>query len=170
MKKKESIVLYIILISLLIVILIIGSLAVSMNKTKIDSEAKVGIAKPIIEFESVSENISISESSENVDYCFRIKNYEDNKGVNQIAQKFTLQFSTENEDNINRINYSLFSTNNNYDSEELINLTNNKSEPILLNANEKEEKFFKVKINDVDSINSFKDSLSIDIVSESIEL
>lgn len=167
--KLKKITLKILIIMLLVCTTILTT-AIAKNKTKIQAVLKAEIAEPIIELEQITVQEKITESTENKEYYFKVKNYNSDGKISQIGQKYVIEISTENADSLKNINYELFATDSSYSNDTIVALKDNKSEEMNLIANENQDVYYKIRINNVDSDFSFNDSLYFNIISKSIEL
>ncbi|MBR3325113.1 MAG: hypothetical protein IKG14_03615 [Clostridia bacterium] len=162
MKRK------IIMFTLLIVILTTVNIVLAKNKTKVIGNTEISIAKPILEIENISQNnLIITEETKNLDYYFRVKNYDINNQVSDISQKYTIEIQTKNNDSINHIKYNLYSTNEERTNENQLNLENNRTDEINIDGVIGSEDYYKIHIDSVEHDCNIQDEIQIKIESYS---
>ena len=132
-KKRETVLLIIIL--MVISLFISGySMGKGISETKVNTNAQ--IAKPILEVEN-NPDITITSTSKESTYDFKVKNYNSNDEITQIDLIYTIEILTKTDESIT---FKLFK------NEKEVPLDNNKSQEFLLSKNEKQEDNYKLKI------------------------
>lgn len=169
MNKYLKLALVIVLVNLIINVTI--EIVSAKNKTIASSEAKMGVANPILEIENKSlETQKLTEDSANYSYYFMIKNYNESNRISQIMQQYTIEVITNDECTLSEIKYSLYLCDENNKEEKELEVINNKTQKLTIQANKKQENYFKLKINSINATRDIKDSISIKVKAESIEL
>ena len=155
--KKREITL-IIIISMVILFFFSGfSLGKGVNKTNVN--AKVEIAKPILEVENNSA-VDIKTTEDKGEYEFIVKNYDEIGNITQVDLEYNIEIlSTINENISIKI----------YKENQEINLENQKTEKFLLTKESKQEHQYKIEImynGDIGSIQELIQDIQIKVHSE----
>lgn len=169
MKKKLQVL--IIIISIFLLILSIKMQVFSSNKTIIKGEGRIMIAKPILELQKISEeDLNINVTSQNQDYYFKVFNYNSENQICTIQQKYTLKIFTKNMESLNSIKYRLYSINEDNTIENLVHVEDNKTDEIIIDGGVKNEDYYKLHIESVNSETSIRDELFIDLKNNSVNM
>lgn len=153
-----------ILCMLVIIIILLINFSVSKYKYLITENGNAKIAEPIIVFEQ-DENLEIeyNKKTGQIEYAFKIKNYNDTK-INEVDFLYNIEIIGN--DNNFPVEYKLINT----DTNEIVNLVNNKSENFKIGTLVKEEDSYKVVVNWKDkSIDAYSNSLMINLKANIIQ-
>lgn len=169
MNKIKQLVLVLVAISLTIALPKVK--VFSSNKTIIQGNGKIQIAKPILELQKESENeVFIDEKTKNLDYYFKIVNYNSDDEVCQMQQKYTLKVTTQKAETINHIKYTLYSTNANNTTENIVDIENNETNEITIDGGTKKDDYYRLNIEYVDTNSNINDEILICLKNISMNL
>lgn len=146
------------IILIFLIIVLINNCVIAKYFQNISIESKSKILKPIFEIES-DEKIQINNIEQNIiEYCFTIKNYDQNE-INKVKMFYIIKI--ENTFDNEKIQISLLDENNN-----AINLNDYKTEKIKIHM-EKYLKKYKLimNLNEEKNLNG-KINIKIEIVQE----
>lgn len=162
----------IVLIGITILVLLSLGLAVfAKQKTTVKGNNETEIAYPILELEKISQNdLKITEETKDLDYYFKVKNYDSSNNISQIQQKYIIELKTKNESSLEHIKYSLFLCNEDKTSENILNIENNQTEEITIDGNVKSEYYFKIHIDSVEHNCNINDEISIKLKCKSVQM
>lgn len=164
--KKILILVTIIMLSLTLAVVVFAK-----YKTSVKGNTEIGVAKPVLELEKISQgDLNITEETKNLDYYFKVKNYDSSNQISEIQQKYTLEISTKKQDSLNHINYSLYSTNQDGTRENEVNLENNKTDEITIDGVINSEDYYKIHIDSVEHNRNINDEILVKLKANSTEI
>lgn len=161
-KKELKIITYITILAIIIILFLTGySIGKTISETYIQTNTE--IAKPILNL-ITTEEIKITAENNIGEYPFKILNYKENQ-ISEVPINYTIEIIANTDESIN---YELYK-----DGEKIL-LNNKKTEQIEINANEKEEHNYILKIKydktKTDTIYDIIEKIQIKVHSEQKEI
>ena len=146
----------------LVIIIVILLMFCGYSMAKIIGEViirgQAQIAEPILVIEN---NPSIDITETNGEYCFKVKNYNEENKLSETDLKYYIEILSNLDDSIN---IEL------YQNENKINLIDNKTEYIKISKDKKEERNYKIKItydkNKTNTINDIMEKIQVRVHTE----
>lgn len=160
--KSSRILIVFLMIFIIILLLFCGySMAKSIEEYIIKSRAEV--AEPILVVEN-NPSIDITASKKIGTYSFKVKNYNEQNKITQTDLKYYIEILSNID---NSVNIEV------YQNEKKINLSNNRTDYILISKNKKEEREYKIKItydkNSSNSINDIMEKIQVKVHTEQVK-
>lgn len=125
-----------ILIIFIVILLFWGGYSMAKIINEIIIKGQAQIAEPIFIVEN-NPVVDITESKENGEYVFKVKNYNEQNKISEIDLKYKVEIISNLNDAISVEVYQ---------DENKIDLIEGKTEDIILSKNNKEEREYKIKI------------------------
>ena len=158
-KKEGNLRTATLIIIIVILLMFCGySMAKVIGEVIINGQAQ--IAEPILVIEN-NPSIDITETKKYGEYCFKIKNYNEQNKLSETDLKYYIEILSNLDDSIK---IELFQ------NENKINLINNKTEYIKISKEKKEERDYKIKItydkDKTDTLNDILEKIQVKVHTE----
>lgn len=157
--KNNRLITATLIIIIVILLMFCGySMAKVIGEVIINGQAQ--IAEPILVIEN-NPSVDITETEKYGEYCFKIKNYNEQNKLSETDLKYYIEILSNLDDSIKMELYQ---------DENKINLVDNKTEYITISKDKKDERDYKIKItydkNKTNTINDIMEKIQVRVHTE----